>query len=254
MDHRELYPSSFGLRWQMTHGERLALIALLAQRRPEVSIEIGTSSGGSLQVLSAYSSKVYSLDLDRSTPQRLAAATRGNVEFITGNSSVTLPWLLADLRQRGQAFGFALVDGDHTAAGVQRDLKALIEHPPLDVAWIVMHDAANATVREGITRAGWKSHPHVQLVDLDLVQGWYHSDGEFAGQMWGGFALAIIAPQPRPGPLVIQKGQQDLLRFIDRRLCQGQPGTAPGRFVSGRAAQWTPRAVARRLRRRLWPR
>jgi cephalosporin hydroxylase len=41
----------FDLPWHMGRADRLCLLALLAALRPELSIEVGTLFGGSLQVL-----------------------------------------------------------------------------------------------------------------------------------------------------------------------------------------------------------
>jgi hypothetical protein len=50
------------LEWQMTNCERFALASLLERLEPELSLEIGSYRGGSLQVLSRYSKKVISLE------------------------------------------------------------------------------------------------------------------------------------------------------------------------------------------------
>jgi hypothetical protein len=47
----------------MSRSEKYCLIELLKTIEPDVSIEIGTYKGGSLQVLSQFSKQVYSLDI-----------------------------------------------------------------------------------------------------------------------------------------------------------------------------------------------
>jgi protein-L-isoaspartate O-methyltransferase len=50
--------------WMMSPSEQMAMIFLLEHLRPKVAIEIGTRFGGSLQVISRYCERVYSLDID----------------------------------------------------------------------------------------------------------------------------------------------------------------------------------------------
>src|SRR5437868_8530331 len=57
--------------WEMSPSEQVALVFLLEYLRPKVAIEIGTRFGGSLQVLSHFSDRVYSLDIDAEVPSRL---------------------------------------------------------------------------------------------------------------------------------------------------------------------------------------
>ena len=59
------------IEWQMSRAEKYCLINLLENLKPEYSIEIGTYKGGSLQVLSKYSKKVYSIDIDSEPKQKL---------------------------------------------------------------------------------------------------------------------------------------------------------------------------------------
>src|SRR5262249_19555731 len=106
---KEFLPFPHPLRWQMSISERLVLTSLLSLMRPECSIEIGTSGGGSLQALSWYSGKVYSLDIDPTVKTRLAPAGFQNVEFLTGDSRGVLPELLADLHVRRKAVRFVMI-------------------------------------------------------------------------------------------------------------------------------------------------
>jgi len=211
----EFFTRENPLRWQMTYGERLALVSLLRQRRPRVSIEIGTSQGGSLQAISAASESVYSLDHDPTTQARLGAHFK-NVRFIMGNSAHTLPKLLGELRTSKTAYQFALIDGDHSAEGARRDIRAFLnDGPPLEKVWLVIHDAANPTVREGIRTAGWANCPYVHFIDLDFVQGMYHAgQGGARGMMWGGFAVAILMPEKRTEPLRVWQGQEEFLQQL----------------------------------------
>jgi hypothetical protein len=79
--------------YYMTQAERMALIFFLEKLRPEFSIEIGTLNGGSLPVISSFSKKVYTLDIDATCHDGLQA-NFSNVDFTTAPSQNTLPPLL----------------------------------------------------------------------------------------------------------------------------------------------------------------
>lgn len=207
----------YPLPWKMTAAERFALIGLLDVVRPSCAIEIGSAQGGSLQVLSSVAAKVYSLDVDPTTPTRLGQFP--NVEFRIGDSRVTLPRLLGELRAAGTAYPFVLIDGDHRADGVRQDIASVLSVPPLTRTYVLMHDGFNPDCRLGIRTAGWEACPFVHEVELDFVQGWYHmpNDGtQLAHQMWAGFALAVLEPHVRGHQLTIGQSQ----RFTFERMAE----------------------------------
>ncbi|MSO42045.1 MAG: class I SAM-dependent methyltransferase [Solirubrobacterales bacterium] len=178
--------------WQMTAGERLALEGVLAELEPTVAIEVGTAFGGSLRRIAKRSTVVHSFDLDHgSAPRDLP-----NVSFHTGDSHELLPKLLAELADEGTGVNFALVDGDHTASGVERDLRDLISADALARAVILAHDAANPGVRRGIAAALADAGDRVTGVDLDLVAGHLSATGPWEGELWGGFALIVRGGDP----------------------------------------------------------
>src|SRR6476646_7078524 len=109
------------LDWLMSPSERVALIFLLEHLRPKVAIEIGTKNGGSLQVLSKFCNRVYAIDIDSEVPKRLEGRF-DNVEYRIGPSDTILPTLLSQLQSEGAELSFALVDGDHSAEGVRKDI------------------------------------------------------------------------------------------------------------------------------------
>src|SRR3712207_6335073 len=102
--------------WQMTLGERAALQGVLASLQPALSIEIGTAQGGSLSRVAAASEEVHSFDLEHDAARDWPA----NVHLHSGDSHELLPAFLAQLADEGRNADFVLVDGDHTADGVQR--------------------------------------------------------------------------------------------------------------------------------------
>jgi len=187
--------------WQMDNSERLALLAILNHLKPELSLEIGSKAGGSLAQLSAYSRRVISMDIDPTVPSRLGRFT--NVEFVTGDSRVTLPALLKRLSTERAPLRFALIDGDHTAEGVRADCAEFLRVRPTGPLVLLMHDSFNPDVRTGIARAGWRECPYVHALEMDLIPGVISAEPRLRRQMWGGFALALMGPEERSKPLDI---------------------------------------------------
>jgi len=205
----------FPLAWEMSDAERFTLNGLLARLRPEVAIEIGTHFGGSLQVLDALCDRVYSIDCDPAV--RALAARFPRVLFRAGASRDLIPEVLTEVEAGSGRLGFVLVDGDHSAKGVQADIEALLCHRPQGVVHVLLHDSFNPDCRAGMRRARWGECPHVQSVDLDFVPGGFHATpqgGAFARSMWGGFALAVLSPAVRPGPLVLRAAQEPMHRIV----------------------------------------
>lgn len=206
------------LPWQMTNCERFALIGLLKRLQPKLSLEIGTYMGGSLQVLARFSKAVISLDIDPGVAARLASKFP-NVEFRSGDSRRVLPDLVGELNDQKRPVGFVLIDGDHSAAGVRRDIEALLELQPQQQVVFVLHDSFNPACREGMRTANWAKSPFVQQVELDFIPGIYHYEAHDTAEprtMWGGFACAVLMPEKRNGPLIVQESQLHLHEAIKR--------------------------------------
>ena len=108
--------------WVMSFGERAAIIGILSQLRPKISIEIGVALGGSLDAVAAHSGHVHAFDLF-DEPRDLPA----NVTYHRGDSHVLLPRILAELESAGQGIDFALVDGDHSAVRVRQDIEDILQ-------------------------------------------------------------------------------------------------------------------------------
>jgi hypothetical protein len=174
-------------RWQMSLGERAALEGLLSQLRPELSIEIGTAEGGSLERIAAHSHEVHSIDIVSS-----GIAAPGNAHLHTGDSREVLPRLLERFDAEGRTVDFVLVDGDHSAGGVEGDLVDLLSSPAVNRTVIVVHDTLNEEVRKGVAAIRFHDYPKVSYVHLDFLTGYVASDGPFAGQLWGGFGLVLV--------------------------------------------------------------
>lgn len=186
------------LEWQMNPAEQLVLNALLRELQPSVSIEVGTYKGGSLQLLSRYSDRVISIDANPEVAKALSGRF-SNVSYITGNSSTLLPFWINASKSYGQ-LEFVLIDGDHSTDGVKSDIECFLgPTPPPCPLYILMHDSLIPECREGIRFADWASNVYVHAVDLDFMLS-HPCD---IGPIGGGFALAIMLPEPRTGDLRI---------------------------------------------------
>lgn len=204
------------LHSQMTTCEQMAIQYILAELRPKRSIEVGTYKGGSLQILSHFSRCVDSIDIDPSIPHALGNRF-ANVIFHTGNSAELLPSALNSAIEASEPVSFVLIDGDHSTDGVKRDINALLSVPPSCEMLVLMHDAFNPHCRAGILAANWRLCPYVHEVEIDFIPGVYHQqayDTAAARTMWGGFACALLKPEPREGELVISQRQQGLFEAV----------------------------------------
>ena len=175
--------------WLMTPGERAALEGVLATLRPKLSIEIGTWTGGSLERISAHSERVHAFDLRRHpdvTPERFP-----NVTFHIGNSHELLADVLEELAGAGENVDFALVDGDHSAEGVRRDVEDLLNSPAVGRTVVLLHDTLNERVRAGLEQVDFEAFDKVRFVDLDFVQGCVMSEGPQKDELWYGLGLVI---------------------------------------------------------------
>jgi len=193
----------FNQNWHMLPGERATLLYLLQKFATEVSIEIGTFRGGSLRPISAHSRKVFTFDIDAS--QHRMAPLFPTVEFITGDTAVTLEPIITSLNNSDDEVGFILIDGSHEEHGVMLDVANCLKYrPKTKPCVIVMHDSWNPPVRRGILAAPWEESVHAHALDLDFVPGVLHNRPDIAGQMWGGLGVAMLMPEPRSAPFHIQ--------------------------------------------------
>ncbi|HMO35829.1 MAG TPA: class I SAM-dependent methyltransferase [Gemmatales bacterium] len=204
------------IEWQMESSEQLALLVLAQHLKPVCSVEVGSRYGGSMQILSRYSQRVISCDIDPTCQARLGHQY-SNVEFITGDSKTTLPGLWQRLQADAVPVGLLLIDGDHTAAGVQADIHSLLNYVPVCTLYVILHDSFNPAVRRGIRSARWAENPHVHSVEVDFIPGVLHRGGEADREMWGGFSLAILHPRKRTGHLEVSARKDELFQAVLRR-------------------------------------
>ncbi|MBJ7355251.1 MAG: class I SAM-dependent methyltransferase [Thermoleophilaceae bacterium] len=181
--------------WQMSPGERAALEGILAQCKPSLALEIGTAEGGSLSRIAEYADEVHSIDL---VEPKLAVAGLPHVNIHTGDCRQLLPDLLARFAASGRNIDFALVDGDHSAAGVRQDIIDLLDSDAVSETVIVLHDTINEEVRRGIDDIDYAAYEKVRFCDFDAVPGTISVDADYRGQFWGGLGV-IICTRTEPG-------------------------------------------------------
>lgn len=175
--------------WQMSWGERAAFEGLLTQRRPALALEIGTADGAALAEIARHAGEVHSFDV---VAPHLATDRFPNVTFHTGDSHELLPATLAELAGAGRNVDFVLVDGDHSAAGVRREIEDLLDSPAVGDTAIVIHDSSNERVREGLDAIHFAAWPKVAFVELDLLAGYMMREERLRHEIWGGLALVLV--------------------------------------------------------------
>lgn len=166
--------------------ERVLLYGLVVGLRPERVLEIGTFQGGSTMVMCAAlddlgAGKIVCVDPDPRLAGETWDAIRHRATMVAKPSPEALMEALA---VAGAPFDFALIDGDHSRAGVDRDIDATV--PVLaDEAHVIFHDAHYHEVQEAID-AALERHPG-RFQDAGLVSRGRTVDEN--GVPWGGLRL-----------------------------------------------------------------
>lgn len=214
--HNFIYPALTGARrfldfpgssTHLAYSETAVFQSLLSTLKPKCSIEVGTETGATLAVIARHSTRAISIDIDPGVKARLAPQFT-NVEFITGSSHDVLPVLLQRLAAEGTTPDFIFVDGDHTAAGVNKDLEFILNFQPTVQMTVLMHDTFNPGCRQGIVAANWARNPYCHYVDVDFCPGVLHPDESCLRQMWGGLGYALFRPEPRQHTLEVKRTHQ----------------------------------------------
>lgn len=200
----------FKLEWHMSRNERYAFIKLLEKIKPKVAIEIGCFKGGSLEVLSRFCEKVYSIDIDPKVKESLEGKFQ-NAEIHIGNSSKLVPEILDKIDANNEELEFVLIDGEHTYKGVKGDITHFLNYIPKKPIYIVFHDSFNPICRKGIRKAEYNKSPYVHYVELDFISGVFNPRNLFR-QMWGGLALVLLKPEKREDPIKINACQNKLFK------------------------------------------
>lgn len=200
--------------WQMMQWERIGLTGILSRLRPRGALEVGVYHGGSLSLTSQYAETIIAIDIDPEVPNRFTCPT--NAELRIGSSVDLIPQALADFEARGIPLNFVLVDADHSAAGVKRDLELVLAYRPRAPLVILMHDSGNPESRLGILEVEWAANPHLHFVDCDFIPGQIieHAVTENSGEVWGGLGLAYLDAEPRAGAVTIRQSAQTSIRCL----------------------------------------
>jgi hypothetical protein len=220
---------------QMRPGERLALEGVLSALKPQVAIELGTHRGGSLQRIALHSEVVHAFDLTL----QVDPAEYPNVTFHIGDSHRLLPELLAELERDEINVDFCLVDGDHSPAGVTRDVLDILGSPAVGSGVVALHDTSNDAVRVALEGVRWGDYPKVSNIDFDVVAGRQASSA--LGESWAGLGIveldatrtgagAAFVPRPaarkdlwwfaRTGKRIARRGAGNALRRIGKHPSQ----------------------------------
>lgn len=200
--------------WQMMQWERIGLTGILSRLRPRGALEVGVYHGGSLSLTSQYAETIIAIDIDPEVPNRFTCPR--NAELRIGSSTDLIPQALADFESRGIPLNFVLIDADHSAAGVRRDLELVLAYRPREPLLVLMHDSGNPDTRSGILSVDWAANPHLHFIDCDFVPGQIieHAVTETSGEIWGGLGLAYLDPQPRAGAPEIRQSARTSIRCL----------------------------------------
>jgi hypothetical protein len=209
--------------WQMRYGERFALEGVVSVLEPALAIEVGTADGGSLRRIAAHAREVHAFDIAPRVAEVVAPIPNARAHI--GDSRSTLPAALAGFERAGRNVDFALLDGDHTAAGVRHDLEALLGSGACRRTVVMLHDTANDEVRRGIEELDLPHHPKVALTMPDFVPGrLVVRDHVYSRQCWNGLGLLMLDADREPGPAVVEVDHEDVpltLRLARERLEAG---------------------------------
>ena len=85
-----------------------------------------------------------------------------------------------------------VVDGDHSAAGVRRDIEDLLDSPAVGRTVIVIHDTANERVRLGVDAVRFAAWPKVEYVHLDWVPDSSSASRGSLHELWYGLGLVVV--------------------------------------------------------------
>ncbi len=207
-----LFPGVIRDNWQMMECERIALTGVLARLRPRGALEVGVYYGGSLSLASQFCQRILAIDIDPAVKERFSPPN--NAELWIGASADLIPRALSDFQKRELPLEYVLIDAEHSADGVRRDINLVLQYRPIAPMVVLIHDSGNPGCRAGILSADWKANSYVHSVQCDFVPGQIieHSIRDGRGEVWGGMALAYLDPEPRAGDLVISQGAATTVR------------------------------------------
>jgi predicted O-methyltransferase YrrM len=184
------------LQWApvwMTRAERLTLFALAFGLRPRRYLEIGTLRGGSALVVAAamaaagHAGRLVLLDPEPQIAPEHWERLAGRATLLRARSPEALPQAQ---EAAGGPFDLALIDGDHTCAGVLRDAEGLLPYLA-DGAYVLFHDGFYSEIAQAL-RAFAERHPD-RVTDCGLLTREVTVHAEGGNQVrWGGLRLMRI--------------------------------------------------------------
>src|SRR5690349_2098184 len=124
-----LFPDVLRDRWQMSVSERIALTGVLARIKPRLSLEIGVYWGGSSSLTVQYSEELIAVDIDPKVRDRFSIPS--NLDLRIGNSTELIPAILKEIAEAQKPLAFVLIDADHTASAVRRDIELVLAYQPI---------------------------------------------------------------------------------------------------------------------------
>jgi predicted O-methyltransferase YrrM len=171
--------------------ERVLLYGLVAGLQPTRTLEIGTFQGGSTLIICAAlddlgSGSIVCVDPNPRVAPETWDAVRHRATMVPEGS----PGALARAAEiAGGGFDLAFIDGDHSKAGVERDIEATL--PTLsDEAHVVFHDANYAEIRDAIDEAVARHRTELSdagMISVDASPDLPAADGSEV--VWGGIRL-----------------------------------------------------------------
>ncbi|HUU33868.1 MAG TPA: class I SAM-dependent methyltransferase [Vicinamibacterales bacterium] len=175
--------------------ERLLMYSLVRGLRPVRCLEIGTHFGGSTAITCAAlddvgAGRLVCVDPSPLVPAELWATLAHRATMIRGTSPSALPDAVA---LSGGLFDFVFIDGDHTHAGVMRDVAGVLT-VAAPGAHLLFHDAHYWEVRDAIDEC--VARDPGRLLDAGTLSALATNpieapDGTSA--QWGGFRLLRVA-------------------------------------------------------------
>lgn len=203
LDHLQLHEASLASRVDLMLSapallllpERLLLYTLVRGLRPRRALEIGTRHGGSAALICAALDDVDAgllvcLDQNPEVPGELWASIAHRATLVRGASPAALASASATA---GGPFEFVFIDGDHTRAGVARDLDGVLG-VAAPGASILCHDSHYADVAGGIDDS--VARHRGTLIDCGTLSAVsteprLRRDGTI--ERWGGLRLLRVA-------------------------------------------------------------
>jgi predicted O-methyltransferase YrrM len=168
-------------------SERVLLYGLIAGLRPRRCLEVGTFKGGSAMIITAAlddlgQGRLACVDPNAQVSTEHWQSIAHRATLFQGPSPDVLPQASQTV---GGKFDFALIDGDHSTEGVIRDIRGTLPHLE-NQAYLLLHDAHNADVIEGIDQC--VRDPANGLTDCGLLSTEKTADAA-PGIFWGGSRL-----------------------------------------------------------------